>query len=349
MRTRADPYQALFMVGLAGAVASFLHDFPGIARAAGTLPALMPWLVSAAAALLVLRGMVLLRRARMIEDTPLSLARSAAQGYVELEGHARLLPGPEIISPLSRQRCTWWSYRVWQRRATVNGGNEWVLLEDQTSDDLFQLADTSGEVIIDPYGAKVLPSVDRSWRGRRPRPDMVPERSEWIGFGEYRYRERLLRVGDALYAAGEFRTQAAIAEFNESRDVTELLREWKKNQRELLRRFDTNHNGIIEPAEWEAARQAAQAQVRAQQLERATQPDLSILTHPSDGRPFLLSVRPQAQLVAQMRRRALLALLLAIAIGGGTDWVLRAAQGCAQASPHPGPACFIISNIFKNK
>ena len=48
------------------------------------------------------------RRSRLIEDTPLSRVRSATQGYVELGGRARLMPGPPILAPLTLQSCTWW-------------------------------------------------------------------------------------------------------------------------------------------------------------------------------------------------------------------------------------------------
>ncbi len=52
-------------------------------------------------------GFVFLMRAWTVQETPLSLIRSAAQGYVKLSGHADLMPGPPIISPLTSNRCVW--------------------------------------------------------------------------------------------------------------------------------------------------------------------------------------------------------------------------------------------------
>src|SRR5882724_2495649 len=52
------------------------------------------------------------RRLRLILDTPKSLIRSAAQGYVELCGTAKLMPGDPIIAPLTRVPCVWWSYCI---------------------------------------------------------------------------------------------------------------------------------------------------------------------------------------------------------------------------------------------
>jgi multidrug resistance efflux pump len=44
------------------------------------------------------------RWARLIEDTPTSQVRSAAQGLVELVGTARGMPGAPVIAPLSRRQ-----------------------------------------------------------------------------------------------------------------------------------------------------------------------------------------------------------------------------------------------------
>ncbi|HET7395548.1 MAG TPA: hypothetical protein VFK12_03845, partial [Gammaproteobacteria bacterium] len=72
------------------------------------------WITAGIAVLLALAGfagfLLFLRRLRFVEETPQSLIRSAAQGYVELQGACRLMPGAPIIAPLTRQPCVWWSY-----------------------------------------------------------------------------------------------------------------------------------------------------------------------------------------------------------------------------------------------
>ena len=320
---RDDPYPLLIGLALVSGAASFVHYFkpPGLGQWALHIPALLPWAVMAAAAGCAVKSVLLLRRARQLEDTPRSLARSAAQGYVEMEGHAQPLPGPDIICPLTCQRCVWWSYTVWQRLKNGDSYN-WEIIEQDTSDDLFQLLDPSGAVIVDPYRAQVQPSIDRSWRGNHRRPDRVPKKSVWFGWGEFRYREQQIQVGDVLCASGEFRTQAALADFNETRDVTELLRDWKKDRRALLARFDTNRNGEIEPEEWEAARQAAIAEVRGLMLKQATNPDISLLACPADGRAYLLSTLSQPQVARRLRHRSLLWLASALGLGAALDFFL---------------------------
>jgi hypothetical protein len=253
-----------------------------------------------------------LRRARLIEDTPTSLLRSAAQGYVQIEGNARHMPGPEIISPISMRRCVWWRYRIEELRSKSDGKTEWETLESGGSDDLFLLVDHTGDCIVDPEGAEVLPSISRTWRGYTPRPQFFPERTRWIDFGRYRYQEHLVLVGDSMYATGWFRTESAQQEFNDAGEVRELLAEWKRDRHEMLRRFDANGDGQIDMQEWETARRAAFDQVRAQQVERASDPDLNVLSAPPTGQPFVLSTAPRDRLVRRYKWYAVAALAASV-------------------------------------
>jgi hypothetical protein len=279
-------------------------------------PPLWLWISGGAIAALGLlfTGFALLRRARLLEDTPTSLIRSAAQGYVELSGHARLLPGPPIVSPLSDTPCVWWSYHV-QERYSEGGKTEWRTVENETSGELFLLADSTGECIVDPDYADVTASLRRSWGGPVQRPHCPPDGS-WFTFGSYRYNEKLILVGAPLYTTGWFRTQTSILDFNESRDVSELLAEWKRDRRTLLKHFDTNGDGEIDLQEWEAARRAALEQVRARQVEQSLNPELNVLAKPPDHRPFILSTLTQKSLTRRFRFWGLLCLLAAVTIGG---------------------------------
>ena len=56
---------------------------------------------------------ITLHRKRIIEDTPTSKIRSAAQGYVELVGYGQLMDGQPIVAPpLTGTICTWYDYSV---------------------------------------------------------------------------------------------------------------------------------------------------------------------------------------------------------------------------------------------
>src|SRR3569832_531284 len=68
---------------------------------------------------------VSLRRARLIEDTPTSRIRSAAQAYVELEGEAVMMEGVPIIAPRTLLPCAWFRYRVEERVENNRGDARW--------------------------------------------------------------------------------------------------------------------------------------------------------------------------------------------------------------------------------
>jgi hypothetical protein len=248
-----------------------------------------------------------LRRARELEDTPVSRIRSAAQGYVELIGRARLMPGPPILSPLTGTPCYWWKCRV-----TETYRDDTVTLFDAVSDDMFFLSDTTGDCIVDPVGARVAPNLVRSWRGRLRKPHRAPG-GAWEAFfssGPYRYSEQLITGEVLLSASGWFRTQAAAQAGDESRELSALLAEWKQDRHALLRRFDANGNGRIDPEEWESARAAALEEVRAARAGREPLPDLNVLGRPPDGREFRISAGSRQAQRRRHRRRgqALLAL-----------------------------------------
>jgi len=259
-----------------------------------------------------------LRRARAMEDTPVSLVRSAAQGPVELQGNLSLMPGPPIVSPLSNSPCVWWSYEIKHREP---GEKNLSTIEKATSEDLFYLNDGTGNCIVDPVGAEVVPSLTRSWAGAHREPGMIPKPG-WDSFfttGSYYYSERLLKQGDHVYAQGWFRTQTAMQEFNESREISELLAEWKKDHAGLMQRFDKDGDGELNPDEWESARQAAIAQVRGDEVQRAADPDLNVLCKPPDHRPYVVSALSRQRLAGRYRRNAIFFLLVA-AVAAGT-WV----------------------------
>ncbi len=256
------------------------------------------------ATVLLFAGFRRLGRARLLENLPTSRIRSAAQGYVELTGHARWLPGPEIIAPLSGTKCCWWQYRVEKKREGKIGNDrrsQWVTVDSGASDDLFLLEDGTGQCVVDPVGATVIPDVARKWRGFHPKPMSVAASSWLFGSGSYRYTERLVTYGRWIYAIGQFQTQIASRENNQPFAVSGLLARWKMDKRELLKRFDANQDGEIDMDEWEVARTEAIRQVRAEQVQRSVQPDLNILSRPRGDMPFILSTRGEEQLTGRLR------------------------------------------------
>ena len=253
------------------------------------------------------------RRLTALGDTPRSLIRSAAQGYVELQGNARLMPGPPIVAPLTGKRCVWWTYRI-ESRSRSRGS--WSSLDGSrrdTSTDIFLIQDDTGQCVIDPDKSEVIPSARDSWSGDTPDPEGGPGTGSFMG--RYRYIEERIEEGAELCALGYFHTQDPVSGAMMDEEVRQQLVAWKKDQAWLLRTFDTNHDGQIDMQEWDAARQEARRLVLEKERENLKRPPVNVLSHPRDGRQFILSSLPRERLMLRLRLLTL-ASLLAFFLGG---------------------------------
>lgn len=245
-----------------------------------------------------------MKRARLIEDTPTSKCRSAAQGYVELVGTQALMPGDPIKAPLTGRQCTWWEYCIEEKRTTYSNGKRrtrWVTVDRSISESIFLVRDDTGEAAIDPEGADVTPSASDVWYGSSHWPKGPPIGGSIFG-GRYRYTEKRMHENDHLYAIGFFRTHSAHHQpMERARETASVLADWKRDQAGLLQRFDTDGDGTIDMAEWERARTAAEAVVAERAREAALDPGIHVMSRPPDGRPFILSVLPETELTKRFR------------------------------------------------
>jgi hypothetical protein len=241
------------------------------------------------------------KRYRLIFDTPTSQIMSAAQGYVEIMGHCEPHSSDSLLGFGPIPGCVWLQYTVQQRR-----GDAWRHLESRTSDDTFLVADSSGKCILDPDGAEVINAHRKSWSDRN-----------------YRHMASYLLPGDTLYALGELTTLGgARAPLDKRSDVSALLREWKGDHNQLLARFDSNQDGMIDLREWEAIRQTASHQIDNQHRELRLRPDIHVLRAPHDGRPLLVSNRDPDWLARRYRWWSWfhLAVFVAATVSGLTLW-----------------------------
>jgi hypothetical protein len=230
-----------------------------------------------------------LRRDRVIEDTPLMHVRSAAQGYVKVVGRAQAAEGSPAAAPLSGRPCVWWGFQVDHQVGTDNKGRpNWVNVEQGTSVEPFALADGDAQCLVGPVQAEVTPTVYNTWYGNSPRPTTPPPPPKTFTrvTGSYRYQEQILAVDAQLCVVGEFRSDSETG--NVSAAIAAKLHEWKQDQKTLLARFDTDHDGMLNAAEWDAARAAAAKECEAQNLSSSIA-RVSIITKPTDGKPFMIA------------------------------------------------------------
>ena len=279
-------------------------------------------LLGLGAAVSLIAGFISISRARFFENTPTSRIATAAQGYVELEGCARLMPGPPITALLTGARCCWYRYRI-EYRDREQRRNPWQISEEGNSEELFALADGSAECAVDPHGAHVIPSVRYVWYGNRVRPDLGPKTASLLraATANFRYTEELLEIGTPLYAAGLFRSQRGAEVLNDPRaDLRDLLAKWKRD-RHMMKKFDLNQDGVVDIEEWELARRAARDQVQAAVWREMPGADVHVLAQPPDGRPYILSALSQSALVRRKRWQGIGLLMLAL-VGGALSATL---------------------------
>ena len=233
--------------------------------------------------------------ARSVADTALARVRSAPHGYVELFGRAQCpADQPHKPAPLSGRSCVWWSYRI---QCNKGGKRGWDTLESATSDAPFVLHDDSGECLVDPRGAEVTPTQRQVWYGSESWPSAPYSTSS----GPYRYVEQRIHEYDGVSVLGELAAIGGMSGTNVEDEVAALLHSWKDDQTVLLKRFDSDHDGKLNAAEWEQARSAAHEEV----VKRMAQtPLIKCIGKPRDGRAFLLAARDPAHLVRHYRWRA---------------------------------------------
>ncbi|HHJ80943.1 MAG TPA: E3 ubiquitin--protein ligase [Candidatus Tenderia electrophaga] len=269
------------------------------------------------------------RRARIIEDAPTAKVRSAHQGYLELEGSGRLMAGEPIIAPLTSQACLWYRYKI-ERKETFHTkhGNQtrWVTEREEVSDNLFYLEDDTGQCVVDPDGAEFSSGDRLQWYGDSSWPQNTPLQGSGSLFSSdrYRYTEWLVLPGQPLYVIGQFKTIAP-AQLYKTADITrDLIRDWKKDQKDLLQRFDVNGDGQIDTDEWQLVRKSAQLHAQAEFRERAKQPEIHMIAKPDDDKhPFILSIHPQHQLTKRFRLHAYLYLGGFFVAGCLAVWLLQ--------------------------
>ena len=275
----------------------------GVAQArilAGVLGAIALW---------ALRGFfVRLRRDRLVADTPLMRIRSAAQGYVKVAGRAAPAGTSTVAAPLSSRPCVWWSYEVSHRERDSRGNARWSRVEKADSAELFILADQDGQCLVGPVQAEITPTTHDTWYGDAARPGGPPSPASGVFSGDWRYTERLLSVNDRLCVIGDLRSHSEVADLNSA--TAAKLKEWKLDQKALLARFDTNHDGRIDAAEWERARAAAATESQT----TGNVARISVISKPANGQPFLIA--PLTPDGLEKRERRFSVLYFAIAVLG---------------------------------
>jgi E3 Ubiquitin ligase len=274
-----------------------------------------------------------LHLARMVEDTPTSRIRSAAQGYVELAGRCRTLAGTPNLAPLTQRPCVWWRYRIQRRTGSGSPGKRrtaWSTIRSGRSAQPFLLDDGTGECIVQPDGAEVLTGERTTWYGETPWPTQIPGRVRLrTGDQEYRYTEERIYEHERIYVLGAFHTHDPALERDLEAGISAQLAEWKRDQAALVARFDRDRDGRISLEEWEQAREEARRSVVEEHLDRPATAARHVLGRPDGGRLFVIAAFEEGVLARRYRRRALAAFAGFVAAVYVLGWLLQGMLGKA--------------------
>jgi hypothetical protein len=269
--------------------------------------------------------------ARLIEDTPRSRIRSAAQGYVELAGRTSWLPGTTNVAPLTQRPCVWWRFRVQKRVRSGSGTRRresWRTIDQGRSTQPFVLDDGTGSCIVQPEGAEIVTGEATTWYGDTPWPRPIQETARARGLErDYRYHEERIYQDVAAYVLGGFHSSSGTATDSRDEQLSRLLTEWKRDQAELNRRFDTDRDGHLSIEEWERARSAAQTEVDRRAATRPAIEQVHAVGKPADGQLYLIAAFPEGDLARRYRRRALAAFVGFVAATAALGWLLHGALG----------------------
>ena len=191
----------------------------------------------------------------IVKNNPISKIRSAAQGYIEIEGIQAVLPGKTLLlSPLSKTPCTWYAYIIEELRRNSRGGSYWAVKESGESKEHFMLVDTTGQCIICPEGADIFTSLYTVW---------IDEEDPRL-----RYTERLLLPNVHAYITGVFRTLPGVSQnedvIEKHKEVSALIKKWKQDYSVLLEKYDTNKNGKLDEDEWRNVIKSAEQEINNQ-------------------------------------------------------------------------------------
>ena len=244
------------------------------------------------------------QRFRFIRDTPTSYIRSAAQGYVVLKGIGEMIPGPEITSPFSQSRCLWYQCIV-ERRKQLNKNTVWLEESNEISDHIFHLHDETGNCIVIPDGAQVIPKINKKWYGnhinvkhKHIQDSLILQR--YLSFGRYRFTEKLIMVADPLYVIGNFKSiQKTVHPETIKQQVEQLLNTWKLNPHRYLSDFDIDKNGKIQNEEWVLIRNKAELEV----LKRHQKTEHHTIQKPDESnQPFVISAILEEEILNKNKR-----------------------------------------------
>lgn len=238
------PILCVVIVGTIGTIASMSITWLAIAALASGLG-------------LLIHGIDLIVRKRLIENTPTSRIRSMAMGFVELAGKAKQKYALKL--PYLLADCVFYRYRILQRKQSQNVSS-WVQVESGSSGPVpFYVEDETGSVLVDPKDAIIgdIPSEEFSGAATRHLGG-IPLSPEQKAIFEY------IPSDSTIYVYGIAQPITLNPHASKEAEIEELRR--LKRSGDLLDNYDADGDGRIDEQEWARARRDVQRQIDTERL-----------------------------------------------------------------------------------
>ena len=273
-----------------------------------------------------------LLKVRIIEDTPTSKIRSAAQGYVKLCGEQKYFIGKPLISPFTQKSCTWYKYEIGQYRR----GN-WIQIECQCSDNLIEMYDETDVCLIDTKGAEIIVPIDaiHYWEGIGKSRTLanIPTSSTKVSYmpDPYIYKEYVMNDDELLYVMGHFETVSTkinplYLTFYKEVQIKKLLDRWKKNKGKLLSYFKKDEKDNLTEEEWQVVSQIANKRVNKQISNNLGYYTVNVISNKNraDRYPFIVSAINEIEAINMFQLEYLLYVSLFLISLSNLGWLLQA-------------------------
>jgi hypothetical protein len=211
----------------------------------------------------VYKGIKNLAMKRLIQDMPTSTIRSVAMGPVEVKG--KVVAGDDtLVAPFSGKKCVYYRYMIEEKLPDKDMDKDrWKIITKGMEGRQFKLKDSTGQVAVDPTGAKVEVGgqfdasshigVDPPERIMKFCKDNKLKFENFLGMNKtWRYTESRIEVGDELYVMAEATSNPAVeAGSAKTSDERILLKNGKvfyittKSEKDVVKSFQFKGVGFI--------------------------------------------------------------------------------------------------------
>ncbi len=250
-----------------------------------------------------------MRRESMIRNLPTSRIRSVAMGMAEICGRIKLTAADPAVSPVRRLSCGWWRVTVVRRSVSGDGRRTTTdTVLDLSASVPFHLEDDTGRMLVLPAGAEITgdPFCDVSLGGMQSAGDddvhvFLRSKGLWPASASvtYRVREWALLADAPAYILGEVALPGPGAAAERRRRLGERLRQ-RAGDPAARATADANRDGVIQPEEWDAAKERAQRELLAEDAAAGTPDPVAAVAirRPRDGF-FLISAGSEKEALAR--------------------------------------------------